>query len=243
MSPADIENLSRGLITATTSTLGVEVTTPIVYPNGECSRVFVFAENDYYIVHDAGLAEWYLTNESVRIDRLRFPQAAKRYNCEYAKGRVQARSSSEELGITIMLVANASRAVADFATEARRHSESQFRFVLTERVREIFGARLRENESFKGTSGTTYRVPNVILNAAGSDPLCFVMPLASRSAVASQFKELFDLKSAHPAVIADSVYDEDSDFRVEEDGWVLRQVGEVTPFGEIGSRLPALVVQ
>jgi hypothetical protein len=192
-------------------------------------------------VHDAGLAEWHLTNEGVRPDRARLVQAAKRYNCDFLYGRVQTTVSADEVATAIMLVANASRSIADFSVEARRQSESQFRYILTERVREMFGRRLRENESFKGTSGTTYRVPNTILNETESDAVCFVMPLASRSAVAAQFKELFDLRSAYPSVVAESVYNEQSDFRVEEDGWVLKQIGEVTPFSEIGSRLPQLI--
>ena len=140
-----------------------------------------------------------------------------------------------------MLVANASRSVGDPAIEIRRQSESQFRYAVTERVRETVGKRLRENESFKGASGISYRVGNVILDELETAPIAFVVPVPSRGSVAGMFRELFDLKSVLPRVKNDAVYNENSDFRFNEDGWILRQVGDVTPFGDLPRVLPLLL--
>ncbi len=244
MTPSEIERAARELITAEAVAMGVEVCTPIIYPNGDCVRVYVAREGDDFIIHDASLAEMYVVGEGMRVDRsarLRFSQATQRYDCAYVDGRVHVTALADEVPTSIMLVANASRAIADLAAEAKRQSESQFRYVLTERLREIVGPRLRENEPFKGMSGSSYRVANVIMNTQETAPIGFVVPLPSRSAVASQFRELFDLRAAFPDVFRDSVFNDGSDFRQEEDGWLLRQVGEVTPFSEVRSRIPALI--
>lgn len=239
-----IEAGVRALINASTTSLGTEVVTPVIYPNGECVIVLVAAEANGYVVHDAGLGAMYLEREGVRPNRdisARLSIIARRYHCDLTGGRVSIKSDANDVPVSVMLVANASRGIGDLAAEIRRQSDVQFRYILTERVREIAGGRLRENETFRGKSGTPYRVSNTILDDAGRDPIAFIVPLASRGSVATQFKELFDLREAFPNIVRESVYDEDSDFRPAEDGWVLSQVGEVVPFGEIRTRLPFLL--
>jgi hypothetical protein len=242
--PGEIEAGARALTSARKTALGVEVTTPVVQPNGECVTVLVAPEGDGYVVHDAGLGSMYLTSEGIRLTRetiSRLSIVAARYDCQLQGGRMMRQCAPDDVPVSIMLVANASRSAGDMAAEARRQIEGQFRYVLTERVREIVGDRLRENESFKGRSGTIYRVANTILDAQAREPIAFIVPLASRSSVATQFRELFDLQAAFPAVMRESVYDESSDFRPAEDGWVLSQVGDVIAFGDLRMRLPSLL--
>jgi len=241
---AEVEADVRALISASATALGVEVVTPVIYSNGECVTVLVAPEVDGYVVHDAGLGVMYLERESVRPSRdvmARLSAIASRYQCDLVGGRVSRRCDADSVPVSVMLVANASRGIGDMSAGARRQMEVQFRYVLTERVREVAGARLRENETFIGKSGTAYRVSNTILDDAGREPVAFVVPLASRSSVAAQFRELFDLQAAFPSIARESVYDEGSDFRPAEDGWVLSQVGDVVPFGEILVRLPRLL--
>jgi len=245
ISPDVIEAGVRSLISAHAGALGVEVTTPVVYPDGDCISVFVATELDGYMIHDAGLGSMRLSREGVSLGREvreRLSLMAKRYDCRFQADRMSRRcTSADEVSTSIMLVANASRSVGDIAAETRRQTENSFRYVLAERVREIVGSRLKENESFKGQSKTIYRVANTILDEAGREPVAFIVPLASRSAVASQFRELYDLRAAFPNVDRESVYDEGSDFRPEEDGWMLNQVGGVIPFGQIQNELPRLL--
>jgi hypothetical protein len=244
LSRDEVEAAARTLVSAQSSALGTEVTTPVVYPNGDCVVVLVAPNDARYVVHDAGLGAMYLTREGVRINReseQRFGISAARYDCRYEGGRMVRRCEAADVAVSIMLVANASRSVADLATEARRQSEGHFRHVLTERVREIVGLRLRENESFKGVSGTTYRIANTILDQQAREPVAFVVPVPTRSSVNPQFRELFDLKAAFPDIFRDSVYNEGSDFRPQEDGWVLRQVGSVTPLGALRSELEPML--
>ena len=240
----EIEAAVRALIEARPSTLGMHVTTPVIYPNGDFVEVITAPEAKGFVVHDAGVGGMLLAAEGFRISReiaLRIKSAAERYDCVVSGGRIGRACERQDVGLSIALVANASRAVADFASEGRRQNESQFRYLVTEKIREIVGGRLRENENFKGKSGRGYRVQNVILDTQLSRPLAFAVPLASRSSVPNQFRELFDLKAAFPAIFNESIYNDAGDFRPDEDGWILEQVGGVIPLSELSSRLPALL--
>lgn len=246
LSAGAVENKARSLIGARSTALGIEITTPIVYPDGDCVLVIVAQEAGRYLVHDVGIGSMKLSREGIAIGREmreRLVVVAARYDCLFHADRMSRSCSCDEIATSIMLVANASRTVGDIASEARRQSENSFRYVLTERVREIFGSRLKENEVFRGQSRTAYRVANTILDESGREPVAFVVPLASRSAVASQFRELYDLRAAFPNIHRGSVYDEASDFRPKEDGWVLNEVGQVIPFGQIQIELPRALAE
>lgn len=243
LSPEQIEAASRAIITARESAMGIEITTPVIYPNGACVTVSVTMEGGEYIVHDAGLGAMYLTAEGVRISRQlseRLSALAARYECEFIEGRMLRRSSPEDVAIATMLVANASRTVGDQAVELRRHSESEFRYAVSERVRNLVGSRWRENQLFQGASGRGYRIGNVILDPAETAPVAFVFALPSRSAVPAQFAEMYDLREAYPRIANDSVYNDAGDFRPREDGWLLRKVSVLIPFSQMQSQLPRM---
>jgi len=239
--PEDIEAVVRALVTAQPSALGIEVTTPVVYPSGDCVSVALNQEGDNFVVHDAGLGGMQLLAEGMRPNKEladRFRMAMERYGCSWIEGRVTRRCAENDLAVSIVLVANASRTIGDFVLETRRQSDGQFRYVVTERVREIVGDRLRENETFKGMSGRAYRIPNVVLDVAKNHAISFIIPLSSRNAVASQFRELYDLHAALPDIRNRTVYNDAGDFRADEDGWVLSQVGELIPYSDLKTRLP-----
>lgn len=241
LTPQEIEAASRALVTARESTMGIEITTPVIYPNGECVTVTVTMEGGEYVVHDAGLGAMYLTAEGVRMSRQlgeRLAALAARYECEFIEGRMLRRCSPDEVAIAAMLVANASRTVGDQALEVRRQSESEFRYAVSERVHGLVGSRWRENQLFKGASGRSYRVGNIILDPAETAPIAFVFALPSRSAVPSQFAEMYDLRAAYPQIANDSVYNDAGDFRVREDGWLLEKVSVLIPFSEMQARIP-----
>jgi hypothetical protein len=240
----DVESAVRALVEACPTPLGLEVSTPVIYANGDYVTVIVAQESDGYITHDAGMGGMHIASEGIGLGgdmATRLRGVAARYDCQIDGGRITRSCALDDLGASVALVANASRAVGDVIVEIRRHGESQFRHVVTEGIREIAGDRLRENESFKGASGTTYRVPNVILDQNLQVARAFVLPVASRSAVPTQFRELFDLRAAFPDVYLESIYNDESDFRPQQDGWVLQQVGEVLPISALRARMPKIL--
>jgi len=54
--------------------------------------------------------------------------------------------------LAAVMVANASRTIGDQALEIKRQTESDFRIAVIERIREIAGNRVRENETVRGES-------------------------------------------------------------------------------------------
>ncbi|HZK90444.1 MAG TPA: hypothetical protein VFC56_09890 [Stellaceae bacterium] len=244
LTPEEIEAASRAIITARESSMGIEINTPVIYPNGQCVTVTVTMEGGEYVVHDAGLGAMYLTAEGVRMSRQlgeRLAAMAARYECEFIDGRMMRRCSSDDVAIAAMLVANASRTVGDQAVEVRRQSEGEFRYAVSERLHDLVGSRWRENQLFQGASGRSYRISSLIMDETETAPIAFVFPLPSRSAVPAQFTEMYDLRAAFPRIANDSVYNDAGDFRVREDGWLLEKVSVLIPFSEMQSRLPTML--
>ncbi|QQP90923.1 hypothetical protein IGS68_06785 [Skermanella sp. TT6] len=232
--PTEVERIARSLISAEETNLGIEVTTPVIYPNGNCVTVVVEQTRSGLAVHDASSGAMFLASEGIHFTR----QIARRlaplvadYGCKLDDGRVARNTDSTDLAVAIALVANASRLVADHVLEVRRQTEVEFRHAVTERLREFVGERLRENETFHGASGRVYRVANVILDAEQACPIAFIVSLASRGTVPACFSEMFDLKNAFPTVANESVYAEHGDLRPEDKAF-LGQVSKVIAFGQ-----------
>jgi len=181
ITPEEIEVTARAIVSAKTTSLGIEVTTPVVYPNGDLVTVAVTIEGGEYVVHDAGFGAMYLNSAGVRLTRQlarRFTELAARYGCEFIGGRMTRRCSPEHVAMAAVMVANASRTIGDQALEIRRQAESDFRTAVADRIRDIAGSkRVRENEQVQGESGRKYRIPSLILDNSQSYALAFVVPL------------------------------------------------------------------
>ena len=245
VTPEEIEATARAIVSARPTNLGIEVTTPVVYPNGDLVTVAVTIEGGEYVVHDAGFGAMYLNTAGVRLTRQltrRFGELASRYGCEFIAGRMTRRCSPEQVAMAAVMVANASRTIGDHALEIRRQTESDFRMAVAERVREIAGQRVRENEAVKGESGRSYRIPSLILDSSQSFPVAFVVPLPNRAAIPDRFAEFFDIRRAHDQVLRESVYDEGSDIRPEDRRFMqLDQISELIPFQQTRFRFAQLM--
>jgi hypothetical protein len=126
---SEIEAGARAMIQARVFPLGIEVTTPVVYPNGDCIAVVVAPEPDGgYVVHDAGFGAMYVTGEGVQLGRdlrMRIAATIARYDCQFESARIVRRCIPGDVPTSIMLVANASRSAGDMAVETRRQSENR----------------------------------------------------------------------------------------------------------------------
>jgi hypothetical protein len=245
VTPEEIEATARAIVSARRTNLGIEVTTPVVYPNGDLVTVAVTIEGGEYVVHDAGFGAMYLNSAGIRLTRQlthRFAELAARYGCDFIAGRMTRRCSPEQVAIAAVMVANASRTIGDQALEMRRQAESDFRAAVAERIREIAGARVRENETVAGESGRSYRIPSLILDSSQSFPVAFVVPLPNRAAVPDRFAEFFDIRKLHERVRRQTVYDEGSDIRREDLRFMqMDQVSEITPFQQTRVRFMQLL--
>jgi hypothetical protein len=230
---AEVERLVRSLTAVEKTNVGIEVTVPVAYGDGELVTVVVEHTKDALVVHDASFSAMRLSNAGVSFTpnvNHRLAELAARYGCKFREGRVgSAAESIEGLPHVVALVANAARAVADYAYEIKRLAETDFRLVVVEKLREIAGSRARDPDEFKGASGRRYRLP-FVLNKELSRPEHFISTLAHRSNVPQVFATYSDLRGAWPAVERDAIYDDAAHLR-DEDRTFLRTSDTATVFG------------
>jgi hypothetical protein len=223
---ADIEKAIRALIAAQKTNLGIEVTVPVAYGDGELATVVVEQAGDGFLVHDAGFSAMRLTAAGISFSKnvvQRLNDSCQRYRCTFSDGRVFSQSGLTEIAQVVCLVANASRSVADYVYEIRRHAEHDFRLTVFDRLKEIVGDRVRETDEFRGKSGRRYRVP-ILLDVTRARAQNFVTTIAHRQAVSQSFTMFYDLGAAYPEIERDAIYDDTADIR-EEDRALLKSVG------------------
>ncbi|MET0528190.1 MAG: hypothetical protein ABW003_07580 [Microvirga sp.] len=239
---AEVEALARSLVQAQETSLGTEVSTHVVYPNGDLVRVNVACAEDDVVVSDLSLGSMYLAEIGVHLSpqqRQRLQQEVAHYTCEFAKGRVYRHCTHDQIADTIALVANASRSIADYGSEAKRQFDADFRVTVIERLRNLVGPRLREREPVAGRSGRPYRVGGVILDRKEVSPVAFVEAFATRSIIGDRFMAFSDLKLSFENVRMISVYD-DSNNWLEPDLRVLSQVSTVVGYSKSDASFEAL---
>lgn len=224
---AEVEKAIQALTVAETTNLGVEVTLPVAFGDGDLVGVVIEAGEKGFEIHDSGLSAMRLTSAGVSLTKhvvFRLNEFARRYRCKFADGRVSANAASiDDIAVVACLVANAARAVADYVYELRRQAEYDFRVVLFDKLKEVVGPRVRETEEIQGQSGTRYRIP-IILDVAQSKPQNFIAAIANHSNVPRSVAMFFDLGPLYPGVERDAVYDDQSDVR-KEDRTLLLSVG------------------
>lgn len=234
MRASTVQEAVRALIQAEETSLGIEVLSLVAYPGGDLVSVVIEPHDGAVLVHDAGEAAMWLSQQGVALSkhvRARLQTYASRFRCKFEGDRVSYSGNIESVALAVAMVSNASRSVADYALEIRRHAETDFRELLSDTLRDIAGRRLRENEEIVGDSGRKYRVPAVILDTAEKTPEFFIAPVAAHSSVPHVFSMLYDIQKSHEAVSNKAVYDETSDLR-KEDRSLLRGVGEIISFIE-----------
>jgi hypothetical protein len=195
------------------------------------------------IVHDAGFSAMRLSGVGVSLTanvNRRLAEFAQRYHCDFKDGRVWAAANMDDIAQIVPLVANAARAVADYAYEIRRHTETDFRLIVVDKLREIVGQRAHEADEFRGKSGRLYRIP-FVLNADLTKPQNFVSTVANRQAVPLSFATLTDLKGAYPDVERDAIYDDEAGLRDEDRAFLRSADAEVFGWMEADIRFRALI--
>jgi hypothetical protein len=243
LTAADVEGAVRALISAENTNLGIEVTVPVAYGDGELVSVVVEQNNAGLTVHDAGFSGMRLSGAGISLSRNvvhRLSEFAQRYRCQFVEGRVSSSATPDDVALVVSLVANASRSVADYVYEIRRQVETDFRVVVFDKLREIVGDRARETEEFRGKSGRLYRVP-IVLDASMTRPQNFVSTLANRQAVPLSFAMLYDLGQAYPDIERDAVYDDDAGLRQEDRSFIASTDAQVFGWMEAERRFRGFI--
>ena len=243
LTPAEIEAAVRDLIVAERMNLGIEVTVPVAYGDGELVSVVVEYSDGEYMVHDSAFSAMRLSGAGVNFTPnviRRMSEFVQRYRCQFAEGRVFAKAEADDIARVVCLVANAARSVADYSYEIRHQVEADFRGIVFDKLREIVGRRAHESDEFRGKSGRLYRIP-FVMNESLSKPQNFVSTVANRAAVPISYATLSDLKGAYPEVERDAVYDDEAGLRDEDRAFLRSADAEVFGWMEADLRFRKLV--
>ncbi|NBC34745.1 MAG: hypothetical protein GVY13_18895 [Alphaproteobacteria bacterium] len=230
----DLEAACRALIRARHSNLGVEITLPVLYPDGQAVDVAVTVDAGTYVVHDASNGSFYLSKHGVEFTarlRDRLAALAESYGCDFLSGRVSMACTADVIAVAIALVANASRAIGDEARRVALGRARLFEKAVTGRLKTLCAERLQERAEVIGDSGRVYRVGHVITAADCRSPLCFIETVANEKAVPRRVAEFLDLTDEYPEVPRQSVYDEDLQWE-SHNLLLLQKVSETIPFSE-----------
>jgi hypothetical protein len=237
---------TRALVQARETNLGIEVDLPILYPDGRSVTVVVEAQGNGVLIHDAGFGMMQLTLSGVRPTetlRARFLDVAARFGCSFEEGRVVRRCRQEQASVALVLVGNASRSIADFATLVRRRGILDFKQEVSGIAAATFGdpERVQNDQEVVGDSGTSYRLNIIILNEEKAAPIAYIETIADQNTVNSRFRTFFDIAqndnlSAIPRV---AIYDDRHDWRAG-DLVLLQNVSNVVPFSGAKNRLDRL---
>ena len=245
MTTDEVEAAVRSLCIAQQTNLGIEISMPVVLPDGDFVNVTVAEDGDWFLVHDGSSAVMSLAAVGAKTGhdaQKRFSPLALRFGCEISGDRVMRRVERKHVGVAVVMVANAARSIADIALEMRRRVEHDFKTIVAEKVREIAGSRARFNQEVKGASGRIYHVHNLVLDKDMKHPIAYIESLATRAAVSQHFTEFYDLHQVGASLKLASIYDENSDIR-DSDTRLLGNVSDVYPYAQAATQVGRLLAE
>ena len=236
-----LECACRELVRVQSSSLGLEVQLPVIYPNGDLVTVVVTEENNQTIVHDAGFAAMALATAGVTLTkkmRVRIAALSKHYGCEFSNDRMVKIAKADDLPLVVSVVANASRTIADQLLQTHAQPLFTFRQEVIDRVKEYVGSkRVRENEPVTGKSGTQYQIGAVILDVKLSAPVAYVEAVKDLDGVNKRFREFYDISQLlfEPEPDRIIMYDDKANLR-QGDLLILQDVSNVVRFADAENR-------
>ena len=222
--------------------MGIEVQTPVIYPNGDLVSVTITISDDQYVVHDGGNGSSVLTASGMSLTKKlseKLHKVAAHYGCEFVNGRMLRTCSADDIGVCAAIVANASRSIGDQTFSRDKQPTIDFRREVLERVRVSVGAsRYRENEEVIGESGSPYKISALILDQAQKEPMGFIEPVKDHEAATKKFREFWDISQADRYIRVQrvSLYN-------EKWGWspgdltLLQKVSNVVRLADVETRM------
>ncbi len=244
---SDLQASVRETVTARETNLGIEIQTSVLYPDGHAVTVVVLQHLDEFEVHDASFGAMHFAGNGVRLNdatATRLSEMASDYGCKFIDSRMTRRCAAEQVSAAVIMVANASRLVGDYAYSVRRKTIRDFKREVTNAVSEVLGSdRIRNDEEVVGESGTQYKVNVIILDETKARPIAFVETIAEQNAVNGRFRAFYDIKLNDNISGIDrlSIYDDRHQWRAG-DLLLLQNVSNPVPFTNIKPRLMKLAV-
>lgn len=243
---AFVSNGISSLISVSRTNLGIEVQTPVIYPNGDLVAVTIALEEGRYVVHDGGNGSAVLSAAGASLTSKlakKLQAVANHYGCEFVNGRMLRACSAEDIGVCAAIVANASRTIGDEMLSRANQPIIDVRREVLERIRGTVGAsRYRENEEVFGESGSPYKISAVVLDEAKANPIGFIEPVKDHDAATKKFREFWDISQSdqYVGVHRVSLYNEKWGW-AQGDLALLQKVSNVVRLADTETRMKEFV--
>lgn len=199
---------------------GVAVVTDCLYPSNGVVQVIVRGAGDKYIVSDEGGALREASAAGADLDRSasRFSRAVKMQGLQLDHGVIRSPFVSlETVPVAIVLVANASKELADHVFETWRLPKARnFKQLVKLLLRSEFSGDKIKEDVLLGNSNKPHAFDNVILLPGGRtlvvDPV-----MKDPNSINSRVVANLDVQAAnHPGIIQRLVYDDEDHWRADD---------------------------
>jgi len=231
-----------GMMSTFESNLGVEVSLPSLYPNGE-HVVVVLRELDHenVLLHDGGFSLQAISSMGLNLQKNAIKhiiEYASLMGCSFENGRVIRRCPSVKVAAAAMTVSNVCLYVASqfqVMQEAKKDFDSIVREVLSKKLSTDL---VVPNYSILGASGGKYSVTAAITLPSIEKPKAIIEAISTPKSVSGRFRHLYDIKAnaEYSNVERIAVYDDDESFH-QYDYLLLQDVSNVVAFADLNKRV------
>ena len=199
---------------------GVAVVTDCLYPSNGVVQVVVRGAGDKYVVSDDGGALRETSSAGADLDRSmsRFTRSVKMQGLELDHGVIRTPFVSlETVPVAIVLVANASKELADHVFETWRLPRARnFKQLVKSLLRSEFSGNRVQEDALLGSSNKLHSFDNVV-HLPGGKVLVVDPVLRDPNSINSRVVANLDVQAAnHPGVIQRLIYDDEDHWRSDD---------------------------
>ena len=231
-----------GMMNTFESNLGIEVSLPALYPNGE-HVVVVLRELDQenVLLHDGGFSLQAISSMGLSLQKNAIKhiiEYAARMGCSFENGRVTRKCPATKVAAAAMTVSNVCLYVASqfqVMQEPKKDFDSIVREALSKKLSEDM---VTPNYSIIGASGGKYSVTAAILLPNNEKPKAIIEAISTPKSVSGRFRHLYDIKAniEYSSVERIAVYDDAETFH-QHDYLLLQDVSNVVAFADLNKRV------
>ena len=233
-----------GMMNTFESNLGIEVSLPALYPNGEHVVVILRAiDGENVLLHDGGFSLQAISPMGLSLQKNAIKhiiQYAARMGCSFENGRVTRKCPTTKVAAAAMTVSNVCLYVASqfqVMQEVKKDFDSIVREALSKKLSEDV---VTPNYSVLGASGGKYNITAAILMPHDDKPRAIIEAISTPKSVSGRFRHLYDIKAnaEYSKVERIAVYDDTETFH-QHDYLLLQDVSNVVAFADFYKRVEA----
>jgi len=233
-----------GMMSTFESNLGIEVSLPALYPNGDHVVVILREiDQDNVLLHDGGFSLQAISSMGLNLQKnaiKHIKEYSSMMGCSFEDGRVMRKCEPFRVAAAAMTVSNVCLYVAS-QFQVMQETKKDFDLIVKDALcKNLSDGLVAPNYSIFGASGGKYSVTAAIIAPNKDVPRAIVEAIATPKSVNGRFRHLYDImaNTEHLDVERIAVYDDNEDFH-QHDYLLLQDVSNVVAFSDIQKRVRA----